>query len=139
MNCRLGSTFSGNDDVSLSRLADAQIGDIVLMATPVSLVLLLLLRLFETSEESLFVGGDILDDSKSCRHVEDLIVALSKVEARLVSISRESVNMVDLVSHLWLLRETLSAEVWRWNLIDLSQEMLESIVFVGSTVSFCMF
>jgi len=86
MDGRLLSDLTSGDDVALA-LANRQVCNIILMHRPVVFILLLHLFFFKPSKKLLLVRGDVLDDSDSSGHEQDLIVIFSKIEARFLPIS----------------------------------------------------
>lgn len=95
------TALSSGDDVPVLSSCDINGGDIILMSWPVRKILVSILVLLTSSKESLLSSGEILDDSESGSGKHDLIVVLSEVKHRLVSISRESIDMIDLISAVW--------------------------------------
>ena len=102
MHGRHLTTFSSSDDVSQLSSGNVEGSDIVLMEWPVLEVLVSIFFFFDTSKESLLSCFNILDDTKSGSWENDLIVVFSKVADSLVSVSREPIDVVNLIRTVWL-------------------------------------
>jgi len=122
MDSRHLSAFSSCNDVSQLSSSNIETSDIILMVWPTCNVLICVLLFLSTSKESLLSRGKILDDTEGSGHEDNLIVVLSKVEASLVSVSRKSVDVVNLVSTIW--PRWIAHYVLWWLFVDLLQEEL---------------
>ena len=119
MDGRFSSTLSSGHDISSTLcLTNMEVSDVILMIGPLVLVLLLSLGLLESTEIFLFASVEILNYTKSCTHVDNLIVGLTKVEARGVSVSCIPIDMVYFVGHCWSLLETSGLGSLRDRFVD---------------------
>jgi hypothetical protein len=120
----LTALTSGND-VSVLSTSDINCGDIILMDWPLWKVLVGVLVFLTSSEESLLSSGKILDNTKCSSGEHDLVIILSEVKAGFVSITSETVYMVDFVSTVWSseLGWVCHSSGW-WLLSDLLQKEL---------------
>lgn len=55
-----------------------------------------------TAEDSLLPCLEILTDSKSCSRENNLVIGRAKMKTVLIGDAAEAVNVIDLVSHIWL-------------------------------------
>lgn len=119
------TALTSSNDVSVLSSSDIKSGDIVLMDWPVWKILFSVLVFFTTTEESLLSSGQVLDNGESGSRKHDLIVVFSEIGASLVSISRETVNMLNFVSAVWFAKLGWVSNSSGWRLlIDLLQEEL---------------
>ena len=120
-------------DVSQLTSCNIESGDIILMEWIVWEVLVSIFWLFLSSKEFLFPCLEILTNSESGSGENDFIVCLSKVKSVLVSVTSESVDVVDFIGDVWFGR-IISSICW-WLLLNLLQEELISLFLLG----FCFF
>jgi hypothetical protein len=66
VNGTFGTAFSGSDDISTFGVGYRYSCDVILMSWEVVDVLWLRLLFFDTTEESLFMCAQSLDNTKSC-------------------------------------------------------------------------
>ena len=123
------SAFSTSDDVSILSSSDIEASDIILMALPALDILISIFVFLATSKELLLSCFKVHVDTEGSGHEDDLIVGLSEVEAGLVSVSRKSVDMVDLELLIWL--GWVGYDLGGWFFIDLLQEELALLAFLG--------
>lgn len=88
-------------------------------------VLVGILWLFLTTEEFLLAGLKILTNSKGSSREDNLIISLSEVQTVLVSVTCESINVVNLECNIWLRCVELISI--RWLLIDHLQKGLVAL------------
>ena len=100
MNGRLGSALTRADDVSAFGKGNRHIGDVILMSWKVVDVLWLILLFLDTSEKSLLMSAQRLNNTKSRRNVNDLIICSPERKGGLVSVASKSVDMINLPSFI---------------------------------------
>ena len=81
------------------------------MVWPVFLILLSILVFLDTTEESLLSRFEVLDDSKRGSREDNLVIVLAEVADGFVSVTRETIHMIDLILDLWL--RTVELNVFR--------------------------
>lgn len=129
VNRRFCTAFACGDNVPTFSMSQREISDIVLMCWEVSHIFWLSFCLFSASKELLGVVFQILDNTESGRHEDDLVISLSEIKARLISITSISIDVLDFVSMVRPIMYLLSS-ILIWNsFVDVSEEMLD---FSGS-------
>tara|TARA_B110000285_G_C14786507_1_gene450998 strand:- start:67 stop:534 length:468 start_codon:yes stop_codon:yes gene_type:complete len=96
------TAFTRGNDVSVFSSGDIEGCDIILMDWPVRKILLSVFIFLTSTEESLLSSLQILNDGKGGSREHDLGVILTEVGTGLVSVSGETINVVDLIGTVWL-------------------------------------
>jgi hypothetical protein len=87
-------------------------------------ILWLIFFFFNTTEESLFVSAQSLNDTKCGSDINNLIIGWSEIKTRLVSITSITINVLDLPGLIWSFLHLLVL-VLLWNsLVNVFEEML---------------
>jgi hypothetical protein len=125
MHCGHFTTFSGGNDVSMLSSSDVNGSDVILMDWPLREIFICVFVFFTSTEESLLSCFQILNNTEGSSRKHDLVVILTEVKTSFVSISSETINMIDFVSTVWFtkLRWILNSSGWRL-FSDLLQEEL---------------
>ena len=128
MHCWHFATLSSCNNVSKFSTSNIQCRDIILVERIIWQVFIRILRLFLATKEFLFSSFKILTNSKSSSCENDLIIWFSKMNAILVPITSETVNVIDFESNIWLWR--IIRILFRRLFVNEFQESLIALFFL---------
>ena len=105
MHCCQFANLTCSNNISHFTACDVDGSDVILVARPILEILIVLFFFRYSSEESLGIDLQVLDDSEGCGWKHDFVLVASKVKSRFELAATEPKNvlyLVNLVRFVWI-------------------------------------